>query len=93
MIARTDPWGREEVVRRSMVPIFPDRQAYVAKPEDVILAKLLYYQEGGSEKHLRDIAGVLKTSGSAVDLAYIERWARELGVVHEWRAVITRVQP
>lgn len=93
MIARADAWGREQVSRRSMVPILPDREAYVAKPEDVILAKLLYYQEGGSEKHLRDITGVLKAGRTAVDRAYIDRWACDLGVVDEWQAVLNRVQP
>jgi hypothetical protein len=93
MIARADAWGREQVARRAMMPILPNRDAYVAKAEDVIIAKLLYYQEGGSEKHLRDITGVLKTSGAAVDRAYVDRWARELGVLDEWNAVLSRLQP
>jgi len=32
--------------------------------------KRRYYQEGGSEKHLRDIAGILKISRDEVDIAY-----------------------
>ena len=32
-----------------------------ASPEDVIVKKMVYYQEGSSEKHLRDITGMLKT--------------------------------
>jgi hypothetical protein len=91
MLARSDPWGREQVARRALEPILPDRQAYVARPEDVILAKLLYYQEGGSEKHLRDIAGVLKHGGTGVDRSYVQRWADQLGVRTEWDAVLRRV--
>src|SRR5438105_4821651 len=69
MIARKDEWGREQVARRQRMRLLPDRQGYVARPEDVIIGKMLYYQEGGSEKHLRDIAGILKVSGENVDRA------------------------
>jgi hypothetical protein len=50
----------------------------------VILKKLEYYREGGSQKHLRDIAGVLRTT-EGLDRAYIERWADQLGVRAEWQ--------
>ena len=36
-----------------------DLPVRVAPPEYVILRKLSFYQEGGSEKHVRDIRGVL----------------------------------
>jgi hypothetical protein len=39
----------------------------VAPPEYVILRKLSYYREGGSEKHLRDIRGVLMLADPPVD--------------------------
>ncbi|RPJ03448.1 MAG: hypothetical protein EHM31_00745 [Candidatus Aminicenantes bacterium] len=38
-------------------------------PEDVILKKMVFYRDGGSDKHLRDIAGILKISSDAIDLA------------------------
>jgi hypothetical protein len=38
----------------------------------VILKKMAFYRDGGSEKHLRDIAGILKVSSDDIDLAYIE---------------------
>ena len=62
-----------------------------AAPEDAIIKKLEYYREGGSDKHLRDIAGVLKTSRSEIDLAYIERWTTELGLTEVWHSVRKRV--
>jgi hypothetical protein len=49
MIARNDEWGESQLSRRQLVQVLPDRAGYVACPEDVILGKLLYYQEGGSE--------------------------------------------
>jgi hypothetical protein len=91
MIARNDPWGRMQLTRRIRRPIFPDREGFVAAPEDVIIAKLWYYHEGGSEKHLRDIAGILQTSGEAVDKQYVDQWARQLGFSDHWQAVVDRV--
>jgi hypothetical protein len=57
-----------------------------ASPEDVIIKKLVYYREGGSEKHLRDISGVLKIMAAEIDRAYIERWVQRLGLTREWSA-------
>ena len=54
--------------------------AYIASPEDTILSKLLFYQIGGSDKHLRDVAGILAVSGDILDKDYLIRWARELDV-------------
>jgi hypothetical protein len=91
MISRDDPWGRSQLARRREVPVFPDRPGYVAAPEDVILGKLLYYAEGGSEKHLRDITGILRVSGELVDRAYVAHWARHLHVEEIWRAILERL--
>jgi hypothetical protein len=91
MIARVDPWDRSQLARRREVPVFPDRPAYVAAPEDVILGKLLYYAEGGSEKHLRDITGILRVSGELVDRDYVAHWAKQLHVEEIWRAVLERL--
>jgi hypothetical protein len=37
----------------------------------VILRKLEYYREGWSEKHLRDIAGILDVSGAPLNAAWL----------------------
>lgn len=64
--------------------------AVFAAPEDVILNKLIFFQLGGSEKHLRDIAGILKVKADAVDRSYIDIWAAKLGVAKEWLRVQKR---
>jgi len=91
MVARTDAWGRSQLARRIRKPILPDRDAFVAAPEDVILGKLWYYHEGGSEKHLRDIASMLRVSGDEIDTEYIDHWAQELHFAKEWQAVLDRL--
>ncbi len=61
--------------------------ALFASPENVILKKLLYYREGGSEKHLRDIAGVLLIQDKEIDQAYLTEWAKKLNVLQELELV------
>jgi hypothetical protein len=75
---------------RACVP--PGFEAWFASPEDVILKKLEYFQEGGSEKHIRDIAGVLKVQADLVDRDYITAWAGRLGLADTWQAVLERVK-
>ena len=91
MVPRSDEWSREQLQRRQKVALLPDREGYAAHPEDVIIGKLRYFHEGGSDKHLRDIAGILQVSGELVDRASVRRWAEKLGVTEAWDAVLSRL--
>jgi hypothetical protein len=91
MMAGNSPWARSQLARRKRLPLFPDRDASFAAPEDVILSKMVYFREGGSDKHLRDIAGILKISGEAVDRDYISQFAPELNVADVWRTILERM--
>jgi hypothetical protein len=69
-------------------------ESYVANfaaPEDIIIMKMQYYREGGSEKHLRDITGILKISGDEVDLTYIADWSRRLGLTDLWEMILRKM--
>jgi hypothetical protein len=90
MVARQDAWGRSQLARRRRELIFPQLPGFVAAPEDVIIGKLWYYDEGGSEKHLGDIAAILQVSGAKLDRAYIEHWSQSLGLMAAWQAVLAR---
>jgi hypothetical protein len=57
----------------------------VAPPECVIVRKLEFYREGGSEKHLRDIRAMLSVSGELINRADLEEWIGRFGVEAEWR--------
>ena len=89
MVARQDAWGQSQLSRRRRELIFPQLPGFVAAPEDVIIGKLWYYHEGGSEKHLRDIAAILQVSGAKLDRSYIEHWSTVLGFNSAWAAVLT----
>ena len=57
----------------------------LAPPEYVIVRKLEYFREGGSEKHLRDIRGMLNVSGDQLDRAALDDWITRRGVQTEWQ--------
>ncbi len=63
----------------------------VSAPEDVILKKLEFFKEGGSDKHLRDIASMYKTTGSTMDLAYLDHRSLRIGVGAQWRMMKERL--
>lgn len=91
MVAAGDAFDRSRFARGRRLHLAPDSDASFASPEDVILKKLEYYRDGGSEKHLRDIAGVLRVSGEQVDRAYVAEWAKRLGLLDLWKELLTRV--
>lgn len=49
-------------------------------PEDLILVKLKWHEEGDSAKQLEDVKSILKISGNKLDKKYLKVWAIKLGV-------------
>jgi hypothetical protein len=81
-------WAASQLARREQVEFAPGVFGYVAAPEDVILGKLIYFQNGLSEKHLRDIRGIVKVSGDRLDREYLAARSLELGVSDVWQSLI-----
>jgi hypothetical protein len=88
LIVRKDrPFSREEFGRRLVKEVLEGVTAAIATPEDTILSKLEWAKRGGgSEKQLLDVAGILDVT-PGLDLAFIQRWARELGVLDLWQSL------
>lgn len=59
--------------------------AWIAPPEYVILRKLEYLKEGGSDKHVRDVRFIL--AATVVDRTFLEREVFRLGVQAQWAKV------
>ena len=66
---------------------FEGETVTLAPPEYVIVRKLEYFREGGSEKHLRDIRSMLAVSSEQIDVALLKEWLRRLGLEAEWQRV------
>lgn len=65
--------------------------AWIAPPEYVILRKLEYLREGGSDKHVRDIRFIL--AATAVDREFLVQEISRLGVRAEWTRSAGENQP
>jgi len=74
-----------EFARRRKMPFWNGSEAFLASPEDIVIKKLDFYRQGGSEKHLRDIRGIL--SETPLDENYLSRWISVLGLEREWAHV------
>jgi len=62
--------------------ILPGVEAWCSPPEELIVKKLSYYQQGASDKHLRDIASMLRISPDEIDVARARTMASEdLGAI------------
>ena len=82
--------GKLDLIERMEIELLTNCTAYVAAPDDVIIAKLRYYLDGGSDKHLRDIAGILKHSGDLIDTNYVTAWAAQHGAATLWSELQAR---
>ena len=89
-VSRDTPYDRLRLERRRRLPLVPGRDAWFARAEDVIPYKLIYYRDGQSDLHLRDVIGILRVSGDEVDSRYITEWAERLGLGSLWDAVLKR---
>jgi hypothetical protein len=87
------PTGRDEfnawAFRNKRPVVYEGETLVLAPPEYVIVRKLEYFREGGSDKHLRDIRGILNISGEQLNQADLQEWIRRRGVEAEWRKVAT----
>jgi hypothetical protein len=83
------PTGRDELnawaFRGKRAVEFEGETIALAPPEYVIVRKLEYFREGGSEKHLRDIRAMLAVSGEELDRTVLSEWVQLQGLESEWR--------
>ena len=77
-------WGFAE---RARIEVSEKQSLWIAPPEYVILRKLQYFKEGGSEKHIGDIRGMLEVSGDIIDMSILDHWIPKLGLSSEWAII------
>jgi hypothetical protein len=59
----------------------------IAKPEDVLIAKLEWMKISPSEHQMQDAAGIVTVQADQLDRAYVERWVAALELEEQWQAV------
>ncbi|NUM88686.1 MAG: hypothetical protein HUU37_05745 [Bdellovibrionales bacterium] len=60
---------------------------WLAPPEYVVIRKLEYFREGGSEKHLEDIRKMLLQVEGALDHSFLEREIEERDLSKYWKRI------
>lgn len=80
----TKAFHASQMQRATLIPVFPVEAAVrfpVASVEDIVLAKLQWYRDGGevSDRQWNDITGLLATNPD-LDFEYVNSWAARLRV-------------
>ena len=82
-----DPLHEWAMARRRTASISGDA-IWFAPLEYVIVRKLEYYQQSESDRHLRDIAGMLRVSGELVDDSELQRLIAERELATAWQRAL-----
>jgi len=69
---------QEGLIKRARNLKFDAVNIKVVSPEDLILLKL----QAGREKDLDDVRGILQENYKVLNLKYLKKWAKKLGVLH-----------
>jgi hypothetical protein len=70
-----------ELERRKQIRI-DDFSTWIASKEDLIISKLFWAKDSGSEIQMGDVRNIAATG---CDAAYIENWTRDLGLISLWQ--------
>lgn len=86
IVRKNRAFSRTEFERRQRADVL-GTQAWVASPEDTVLAKLEWSARSESSRQLNDVRGVISVSASSLDWDYLEQWAQALGVSELLRSI------
>ncbi len=93
VVAKSSSLDQRRFDRAVRIPISDNCEGFFSSPEDIILKKMEWYKMGGGERHLRDVAGILKVRGTQIDSEYLSSCLRELGLEEIWQTVQDSVDP
>jgi hypothetical protein len=92
LIFRQDtPYQLSKFNRRRQVRLM-GIDLWILSPEDVILSKLDWAKDSGSDLQFRDVFGVIKVQWDELDWDYLRHWAKELDVEENLEKVIEEVR-
>ena len=83
IIRKSRAFSEEEFQRRKLVRL-QDISLFVASAEDVVVSKLEWAKLARSQRHIEDVAGILRMRWEALDRPYIQKWVHQLGLTTEW---------
>ena len=88
IVRKARPFSAVEFGRRVRASVM-GVDVWVASAEDVVLSKLEWAKESGSERQLGDARGVVQVQGDELDRNYLEHWADRLGVSDSLQSILS----
>jgi hypothetical protein len=85
-----DPLHEWAMGHRTSIPL-SDELVQVAPAEYVVIRKLEYYRDGGSDRHLRDIRSMLRVHADRIDTSFIAAQVDRAGLRSEWQSAISGI--
>ena len=86
IIRKVREFSTTEFDRREQIEV-GDLRFVIARPEDVLIAKLEWTKISPSERQMQDAAGIVIVQGEQLDLEYVEKWVAALELQEQWQAV------
>jgi hypothetical protein len=81
IVRKNTPYRHFEFDRRKQIEI-DNFSTWIASKEDLIISKLFWTKDSGSEMQMRDVKNLVATG---CDNVYIEKWTKELGLSKLWQ--------
>jgi len=83
IIRKSRAFSEEEFSRRRLVRL-QELALFIASAEDVVVSKLEWAKRAQSQRHIEDVAGILRMRWASLDRAYLQKWILALGLEPEW---------
>jgi len=83
IIRKSRAFSQEEFGRRQLVNV-QSTPFFVARAEDVVIAKLEWSKLSQSQRQIEDVATILRLRWESLDRPYLERWISELNLSEQW---------
>lgn len=87
IILPREPYTNEQLARRQRVNI-EGVALFVATAEDTVISKMRWSQLAGSDRQLRDVAGIIRVRGASLDTTFISTLVGRFGLEAEWARVL-----
>ncbi len=82
ILLKSDEFSRSAFLRACKVKV-DGFELRVISLEDLILQKLLWKKETGSERQLQDVSNVIEANKLNIDKKYLYEWAKKIKVMHD----------
>ncbi len=85
IVKKSAAYQQSEFSRKKRITI-ENCPVWIASPEDLVISKLIWAKDSRSEMQLKDVRNLIEAT-DGLDLKYIDKWVRELGLEQLYKEV------